>query len=98
LWLRGKARLALEDIEQAKDTLLKARAVAEGKGERTILWQILATLAGLEDKYGEEAEAEKLKYQARNVIYYIADHASDAEDLRATFLAQPAVKQVLSEP
>jgi predicted ATPase len=94
MWLRGKARLALEDVDQAKDALLEARAVAEEKGERTILWQILATLSELEGGCGDREAAKKLREQAREVIEYIAAHAGE---LRDTFLAQPAVAAVLAE-
>jgi len=94
LWLRGKACLALEDLDQAKDTLLEARAVAEGKSERTILWQILATLSELEAACGDREAAKKLNDQAHEVIEYIAAHAGE---LRDTFLAQPAVAVVLAE-
>jgi DNA-binding SARP family transcriptional activator/tetratricopeptide (TPR) repeat protein len=94
MWLRGKARLALEDVDQAKDALLEARAVAVEKGERTILWQILATLSELEGGYGDREAAKKLYEQAREVIEYIAENAGE---LRDSFLAQPAVAAVLAE-
>jgi tetratricopeptide (TPR) repeat protein len=94
MWLRGKAHLALGDLEQAKDALLEARAVAEDKSERTILWQILATLSELEEGWGDRAAAQRLNDQAREVIDYIAENAGE---LRDTFLAQPAVAAVLAE-
>jgi tetratricopeptide (TPR) repeat protein len=93
-WLRGKARLALGDVDQARKALLEARAIAEEKGERTILWQILATLSELEGACGDREAAKKLRDQAREVIEYIADYAGE---LRDAFLAQPAVAAVLSE-
>jgi hypothetical protein len=64
LWLQGKAWLALEKGEQAKAALMEAKAVAESLDERTILWQILATLRDLERMSGDELEAEKLRCQA----------------------------------
>jgi DNA-binding SARP family transcriptional activator/tetratricopeptide (TPR) repeat protein len=94
LWLRGKARLALEHVDQAKDALLEARGIAEGKGERTILWQILATLSELEEGCGNRQAAKKHNDQAREVIETIAENAGE---LRNTFLAQPAVAAVLAE-
>jgi hypothetical protein len=41
------------------------------------------------------SEAEKLREQACDIIQYIADHAGDEEDLRASFLAQPEVCEFL---
>jgi hypothetical protein len=94
MWPRGKARLALEDVDQAKEALLEARAVAEGKGDCTILWQILATLSELEEGCGDKEAAKKLRSQAREVIEYIAENAGE---LRDAFLAQPAVAAILAE-
>jgi tetratricopeptide (TPR) repeat protein len=94
MWLRGKVHLALEHVDQAKNALLEARTVAEGKGERTILWQILATLSELEEGCGDREAAKKLNDQAREVIETIAENAGE---LRDAFLAQPAVARILSE-
>ena len=75
---------------------MEAKAVAEDTGERTILWQILATLGDLEGMSGNQAEAERLRREAREIVNYIAENAgSDA--LRDSFLAQPAVARVLKE-
>jgi DNA-binding SARP family transcriptional activator/tetratricopeptide (TPR) repeat protein len=93
-WLRGKARLALGDVDQARDALLEARVIAEEKEERTILWQILVTLSELEEAYGNRDAAEQLRDQAREVIEYIAAHAGE---LRDVFLAQPAVARLLAK-
>jgi len=95
LWLRGRMHLALGEIEAAKEILLKAKTIAEEKGERIFLWQILATLGDLEEMRGDEAEAENRWKQACEIIQYIADRAGDEEDLRASFLAQLEVVRVL---
>jgi len=93
-WLQGKAQLALEGTSQAKEAFLQAKMVAEETGERTILWQILASLSDLERMRGNELEAENLRRQAREIVCYIAENAgSDA--LRDSFMVQPAVAQVL---
>ena len=65
--------------------------MAEEKQERIFLWQILATLGDLEELRGDAAEAEKWREQACEIIQYIADRAGDEQDLRAAFLAQPAM-------
>jgi tetratricopeptide (TPR) repeat protein len=95
LWLYGKAWLALDNTEEAKEALLEAAAVAEETKERTILWQISATLSDLEKMGGAKAEAERLRGQAQNVIEYIAEHAG-SDEFRASFLAQPRVVELLS--
>jgi tetratricopeptide (TPR) repeat protein len=97
LWLRGRVQLALGEFEEAKEILLEAKTIAEEKEERVFLWQILATLGDLEELQGDEAEAEKRQKQACEIIQYIADRAGDAEDLRASFLAQPEVMRVLKK-
>ena len=98
LWLRGRVRLALGEIETARELLLEAKTTAEEKEERLYLWQILATLGDLEESLGNAAEAEEWRMQAREVIDYIAGHAGDEEDLRAAFLAQPEVVRILRIP
>jgi predicted ATPase/DNA-binding SARP family transcriptional activator len=96
LWLQSRAWLALENSGKAREALMEAKAVAEDTGERTILWQILATLGDLEGMSGNQAEAERLRREAREIVNYIAENAgSDA--LRDSFLAQPAVARVLKE-
>ncbi|MDX1418210.1 MAG: hypothetical protein R3293_28680, partial [Candidatus Promineifilaceae bacterium] len=93
-WLRAEAHLALGDVDQARNELLKARAIAEEKDERTELWQILAALSALEEAHGDRETAEQDRDEAREVIAYIAENAGE---LRESFLAQPAVAAVLAE-
>jgi len=78
-WLQGKAWLALAKVEQAREACLKAKAAAEENSERTILWQILASLAELEKTYGNVTEADRMTGRALEVISYIADHAGTDE-------------------
>ena len=67
---------------------LKAREMAEDTSERTILWQILVSLANVEEACDDAETAESLHNQAREVVRYIVEHAGE---LRETFLAQPKV-------
>ena len=91
----GKAWLALDNTEEAKKALLEATAVAEKTSERTILWQILATLSDLERMGGNKVEAGELRGQAQKILDYIAEHAG-SDELRDSFLAQPAAAQLLA--
>ena len=93
-WLRGRAELALGQFEAARAALLEARTVAEAQEERAVLWQILASLAGVEEVCGDAAAAKKLRDQARGMVDDIAAHAGE---LRAAFLGQPAVAQLLGK-
>ncbi|UCG25624.1 MAG: AAA family ATPase [Chloroflexota bacterium] len=91
-WLRGRAELVLGHYEMARATLLEARRVAEAQDERAMLWKILATCSKLERACGDEAAAERLRDQARLAVCDIAAHAGE---MRAVFLGQPAVAQLL---
>jgi DNA-binding SARP family transcriptional activator/predicted ATPase len=91
-WLRGRAAMALGQYDKARAALLKAREAAEAQEERTILWQILVSMAEVEDACGDAAAAERLRDEALAVVSFIADHAGD---LRGAFLAQPGVARLL---
>jgi tetratricopeptide (TPR) repeat protein len=94
LWLRGRAELALGRLEAARASLLEARAAAEAQEERSIQWQILATLSEMERKCGQVAAAARWGDQAQAMVDDIAAHAGA---LRAAFLGQPAVAQLLEK-
>jgi len=65
LWLRGRAALAMGQYDAARESLLKAREAAEAQDERSILWQILASLADVEEACGDTDAAELLRDKAR---------------------------------
>jgi hypothetical protein len=58
-----------------------------------VLWQILVSLAEVEEACGDAETAERLRDEARKVVSYIVEHAGE---LRGTFLAGPDVQAVLS--
>ncbi len=89
-WLRGRAALALGQVDDGAKSLLKAKKAAEAQEERAILWKILATQSELERACGNEAAADRIRDQARAVVDDIAAHAGE---MREVFLAQPAVVQ-----
>jgi hypothetical protein len=92
LWLRGRAVLALGKVDEARESLLKAKDAAEAQEERAVLWQILASLADVEEACGDADAAERLRDEARTVVADIVDHAGK---LRKKFLAQPDVVSLL---
>jgi tetratricopeptide (TPR) repeat protein len=92
LWLRGRAVLALGKVDEARESFLKAKDAAEAQEERAVLWQILASLADIEEACGDADAAERLRDEARTVVADIVDHAGK---LRKKFLAQPDVVSLL---
>jgi DNA-binding SARP family transcriptional activator/tetratricopeptide (TPR) repeat protein len=93
-WLRGRAEMALGHLDEAREALLKARDVAEAQEERVVLWQILVSLAEVEEACGDRDRAEALGDQARAIVDDIAAHAGE---LRDVFLSQPAVRQLIGQ-
>jgi tetratricopeptide (TPR) repeat protein len=91
-WLRGRAKLTLGHLDQAREALLQARETAEAQEERAVLWQILVALAEVEEACGDVDTAERLRDEARAVVTYIVEHAGELRDL---FLAQPKVLSLL---
>lgn len=91
----GRALAAMGQTEAALDTLQAASALAAAQNARPTLWPILADLARLEEASGHPAEAAAHLVQARETIFYIADHAGTVE-LRAVFLGRPDVRAVLA--
>ncbi len=94
LWLQGKALLALNKPEEARQVLLEARIVAEETGARRVWWRILGALWELETAVGNPTTAQQHRRQAQEIITTVASHAG-SDELRASFLAQPAVQRLL---
>jgi DNA-binding SARP family transcriptional activator/tetratricopeptide (TPR) repeat protein len=94
-WLRGRAAMALGQYDQARAALLEARKAAETQEERAVLWQILASLAEVEEACGDGEAAARLRDEARAMVADIAEHAGP---LRDVFLDQPAVMALLASP
>jgi class 3 adenylate cyclase/tetratricopeptide (TPR) repeat protein len=96
LLLKGKALLSGGGPAEAETALLEARSEAERLGFRTILWRIDAELGGLSAAGGDATRATELRDEAGSVIEQIAEGIDDVE-IRASFLALPDVRAVLSE-
>jgi class 3 adenylate cyclase/tetratricopeptide (TPR) repeat protein len=95
LWLKGKAHIALGNWGQAEEALLEARELSEQTNGRQILWQILATLAGVEDRVRNPDAARQLRSQAREIVNYIATNA-DPPEQKQSFLNRPEVQRLLA--
>ncbi len=92
---KARALIAQARNDDAYLVLQQARAYAEASKQRPVLWKILSVLAELAAQRDNAAEALTLRAQARAVIDFMAAHTPTA-DLRASFLAQPAVRAVLA--
>lgn len=90
LWLKGRALLAMEDIERARQTLIEARNIATHIGCRRILWRILVELGNIAERGGQMDEVQAVRTEAREIIMYIADHCGSAE-MRTAFLSMAGV-------
>ena len=96
LYFHGLVLLEMGRIEQGYETLMEARERAKTQGSKWTMWKILTALCRVERQRGDSAAAEKLITEARENIFYIADHIGD-EDLRTTFLEQPEVREVITQ-
>src|SRR5512144_123758 len=96
LYWRGQALQALGQLEAARASLEEARALAQPAPMRRILWRIDLALAELEAQAGRTAEVAASRRSAHAHIPYPADHAGSPE-LRASFLARPAVRAALDQ-
>ncbi|MEW5988182.1 MAG: adenylate/guanylate cyclase domain-containing protein [Chloroflexota bacterium] len=94
LRLRAQALARLGRPDEAHSILLEAQAEAEELNGRLALWRILNDLVTLEQERGNPIQAEQWRRRGRDVVHYISHCTSDLE-LRAAFLALPAVRTLL---
>jgi tetratricopeptide (TPR) repeat protein len=81
---RRARALHAQDKAVALDALNRARTEAETNGSYRIMWQILFTLAELQDVRGNRVEAERVRTQAREILDHIKEHTPS--EMRETFL------------
>jgi tetratricopeptide (TPR) repeat protein len=97
LYLKSRILLAQSHQAEARDVLRAARTQAETLGSRFNLWPILLALSEIEQRAGDQVEAEALWKQAREIIEYIAEQIGEAE-LREAFRMDnglPAAKRII---
>lgn len=94
-YLKGEALLAGSRIGEARTAYEESRQVAESLGQRRLLWPVLLRLSELALRQAQPEQAAALRRQAREIVTDIAAHTSD--ELRASFLALPAVRVALDE-
>ena len=86
----SRALVQLGQLTEAREQLSTARALAEGVGQRRILWQVLPLLADLTP---DTSAAEALRAEAAAIMADVRDQLP-TEELRAGFLALPDVRRI----
>ncbi|MEW6400306.1 MAG: adenylate/guanylate cyclase domain-containing protein [Chloroflexota bacterium] len=90
---KGLALFGLKRHEEAHQVLAEARSRAEDSDSNLHLWPILAGLADVNSKLGNQSEADANREQARRVIAEIAESLHEV-GLRDSFLNQPRVQSL----
>ena len=92
----GKALVALGKLEDAHQTLTQARSLAERLGAKSQLWPVLESLADVNEKLGNRAEAKENRETARKLIEEIADSLHEI-GLRESFLEKAQVRALMRQ-
>jgi tetratricopeptide (TPR) repeat protein len=93
-YLEGEAHRLRGELDLAADALARARATATALGGRRILWQILASLASVEDTRGHAVSAARTREEARSIAAGIEDSLRPV-GLAERFRAQAAVRELM---
>ena len=96
LLFKGIAHHRLYQHKQAAAALNDALTIAQDLGARWRLWQILSTLADVEDKLNNSSKAASLRNKAVEYVDSICAEISRPE-LRESFLNRLDVKELMSD-
>ncbi|MBI3739926.1 MAG: AAA family ATPase [Chloroflexi bacterium] len=91
---KAEALLGLNRLDEARQTLTEGRSRAEALGAKPQLWPILASLAVVNSKLGNEKEAEANRREARAIIEQVAESLREI-GLRDSFLSRPQVQALM---
>ncbi len=92
--LKGKALLAMGQLEEANHSLGAARHLAEELSAHSILWQIFDSQADTLEQLGHPDQAVSSRDQARAELTALASAITEPGD-RAIFLKLPDVRRLL---
>jgi tetratricopeptide (TPR) repeat protein len=95
LYLYGRVLQALDETMKAREVLLEAHTLAAKMEMRWDHWQILAALAEIDERLGDQDKADSWRAQAQEIVNNIADHIGH-EDLRLSFLAKPEIRFIMT--
>ena len=93
LLLKGAALEAMGRPDEAKATLLEARAEAKRLGFTPVLWRIDSALSRVALASGDAPLGAQMQTEAREILQQVADSIDDP-DLRSTFLRLPDAEAV----
>jgi predicted ATPase/class 3 adenylate cyclase len=91
---KGLAFVELGQLDEALHVLTEACSLAKGMGANPQLWLILASLADVYVKLGNEKEAESNRAEAREIVEQIAESLREI-GLHDSFLNQPRVQKFM---
>ena len=92
---QARGLLRLGRLDEAGALLAEARADAQGRQSRRLLWELLAAQAEVADRRGDAELADQLRRQARDELEALATQLTDPV-LRAGLLSQPDARAVLT--
>jgi len=95
-YLGGEAHRLRGELDAATQALSRAKATASALGARRILWQILASLASVEDARGHAVSSARTRGEARLIVAGIEDSLRPL-GLAERFRAQDAVRDLMGE-
>jgi len=92
---QAQALRRLGRLSEARECLDEALGRAQHMPAVMLQWPVLVALGELEAERGDAAEAEAFWSQARAIVREVSSHIPTAE-LRASFLARPELRQLMS--
>ena len=93
-YLEGEAHRQRGQLDAAAQALSQARAEASALGTRRILWQILASLASVEDARGDPVSSARTREEARSIAAGI-EESLRVVGLAERFRAQAGVRELM---
>lgn len=91
---KGLALIGLNRLDEALHVLTQACSLARKTDSTLHLWAILANLADVQSKLGDDDEAETNRAEARKLVEHIAESLSEV-GLTESFLTQPRVQKLM---
>ncbi len=88
--------MGLGRLEETETLLSEARAEAEARHGRSMLWAVLAAQAQSAERRGDQPLAAQLRREARDKVESLAAQLTDPE-LRAGLLNQPDVQALAAK-
>jgi tetratricopeptide (TPR) repeat protein len=95
LYRKADALIGLDKLDEALQTLTEACSLAEKLDAKHHLWTILASLANVSAKLGNQQQADDYRKQAREVVDFIAEGLARI-DLKESFMQQPHVMKLFA--